>query len=132
MQEDPMHPAIVIGNGEHHRLVDLAKSGVDHGGEDPEFLGLELARARTVPDDELSVDVIRMNSTVSYRADDGWERTVALVYPEQADVPSGKISVLSTVGAALIGLRRGQTITLMGWDGAFRTVTVLSVTAPDA
>src|SRR3569832_331242 len=130
MQDDPMHTAITIGSGEHHRLLDLAKTRIDQG-EDPKFLGLELARARTVPDDVLSPDTIRMNSKVTYRTDVGWERTVTLVYPQQADVPSGKISVLSTVGGALIGLRRGQTITLMGWDGAFRTVTVLSVEAPD-
>ena len=71
-----------------------------------------------------------MNSTVKYRTDDGWERTVTLVYPQQADAAAGMTSILSTMGAALIGLRLGQTITLMGWDGAFREVTVLSVDAP--
>jgi regulator of nucleoside diphosphate kinase len=53
-----------------------------------------------------------------------------LVYPQQADAAAGMTSILSTMGAALIGLRLGQTITLMGWDGAFREVTVLSVDAP--
>lgn len=132
MQEDPMHPAITIGSGEYHRLVALSKAASSHHGDDPDFLVLELGRARTLPDDELSRDVVRMNSTVTYRTDDGWEKTVTLVYPEQGDEPAGRISILSTIGAALIGLRRGQTIVLMGWDGAFRELTVLSVKAPDA
>jgi regulator of nucleoside diphosphate kinase len=130
MQEDPMHPPITLGSGECHRLVALAHAVSGHQGDDPEFLRFVLGRARTVPDDELSREIVRMNSTVKYRTDDGWERTVTLVYPQQADAAAGMTSILSTMGAALIGLRLGQTITLMGWDGAFREVTVLSVDAP--
>lgn len=130
MQDDPMHPPITLGNGEYHRLVAFARAGSGHQGDDPEFLGYELGRARTVPDDELSREIVRMNSTVKYRIDDGVERTTMLVYPRQAHSAAGMTSVLSTMGAALLGLRRGQTITLMGWDGAFCKVTVLSVTAP--
>ena len=52
---------------------------------------------------------------------------MTLVYPAQADISQGKISVLTPVGTALIGLRAGHSIT---WDtrtGETRRLTVLKV-----
>jgi regulator of nucleoside diphosphate kinase len=130
MQQDPMRPAITLGDAEHRRLLILAMNGLGHTADDSDYLHYELDRASLLPDLALPADVVRVGSTVTYRSDDGLVRTVTVVYPAQLDVPAGRISVLSPVGAALIGLRPGQAITRMGWDGDFCRFTVLSVKPP--
>jgi regulator of nucleoside diphosphate kinase len=49
------------------------------------------------------------------------------VYPAEADLLESKISVLTPVGAALIGLRIEQSITWQAGDGRRHALTVLSV-----
>jgi len=56
---------------------------------------------------------------------------VTLVYPEEADVEAGKISVLTPIGAALIGLSAGQTIEFRIPGGRWRSLTLLKAIQPD-
>ena len=52
-----------------------------------------------------------MNSRVLFENETtGERREVTLVYPSDADIDAGKISVLVPVGTALLGLRVGQSI----------------------
>mgnify|MGYP006198199685 CR=1 FL=1 len=44
-----------------------------------------------------------LNARVRYREPDGTVREIMLVLPEAADVSTGRVSVLSPVGRALIG-----------------------------
>ena len=72
--------------------------------------------------------VVTMGSLVEFRDDDtGRTRTVNLVYPDQADLADGRLSVLSPVGAALIGLSVGQSIEWQTPSGGWRSLTVLQV-----
>ena len=130
MQHDPMRPAITLGDAEQRRLRTLAMSSPGHTADDSDYLHYELDRASIVPDTALPLDVVRVGSRVRYLSDRGTARTVTVVYPAQADVAAGRISVTSPVGAALIGLQPGQAITRMGWDGDFCKFTVLSVIPP--
>ena len=50
-----------------------------------------------------------------------------LVYPNQADISQDKISVLTPIGTALIGLRVGSSITWETRTGEFKRLTVLEV-----
>jgi len=52
---------------------------------------------------------------------------VTLVYPAEADISQGRISVLTPVGTALIGLRSGGSITWETPAGEARQLTVLAV-----
>lgn len=71
----------------------------------------ELARAMVVPRAEIPRDVVTMNSRVVFENETtGERREVTLVYPREADIDAGKISVLVPVGTALLGLRVGQSI----------------------
>lgn len=71
----------------------------------------ELARATVVPRGEIPRDVVTMNSRVVFENETtGERREVTLVYPGDADIDAGKISVLVPVGTALLGLRVGQSI----------------------
>lgn len=88
----------------------------------------ELERARVRPDDRVPADVVGMNSTVDFVDEArGSARTVRLVYPAEADIAAGKVSVLTPVGAALIGLREGQSIRWPDRDGKVRELRVLKV-----
>ena len=64
-----------------------------------ELLG-ELARARIASGAELPADTVQMGSTLTYEAD-GQRRRVTLVYPQEADIAAGRISVLTPIGTAL-------------------------------
>lgn len=129
MRHDPMRPAIMLGDAEHRQLLILAMVGPGHSADDSDYLHYELDRASVVADATLPSEVARVGSIVTYRSE-GADGTVTLVYPDEADAAAGMISVLSPIGATLLGLRPGQSITRMGWDGDFRGFSVLSVTPP--
>jgi regulator of nucleoside diphosphate kinase len=64
-----------------------------------------------VPEGELPANRVAMNSRVTYREAGGAHRSVYLVHPRDADPARLRISVLSPVGRALLGRRRGSKIT---------------------
>ena len=105
------------------RLAEVAaRSMPDVAG----YLEDELARARIVSGRAASARVVGMGSKVEYRDDTtGQVRMVALAYPDEADLEAGKISVLSPVGAALIGLSAGQSIEWQTPVGGWRSLTIL-------
>ena len=123
-------PRITLSDIDHHQLLVLAMAGSGHTADAGDDLHHELDRARVVPVTKLPRDVVRMGSSVTYRPDNGADRTVTLVYPAQADISTGKVSILTPVGTALIGLKTGQSITWMTRDGHKRMLTVLSVSPP--
>lgn len=90
-----------------------------------EQLQTELERARLVSPNEIPADVVTMNSTVAFEDQDGARREVDLVYPE--DATTGRVSVLSPLGAALLGLAVGSTIEWPMPDGATATLKVIRI-----
>lgn len=125
-----LSPDIIVGHGDHRSLLGLAMAGRGHTTGDSDGLLYELERARVVEDDSVPPDVVRMGSAVRYMAGGGAERVVTLVYPKDADIQNGRISVLTPVGTALLGLRTGQSITWVTRDGRKQVLTVKSVTPP--
>ncbi|NEL80435.1 MAG: nucleoside diphosphate kinase regulator, partial [Xanthomonas perforans] len=78
----------------------------------------ELGRARVVPPDQIPGDVVTMHSRIDCEDELHGERhTLTLVYPHEADVQHGRISVLAPVGSALLGLSVGQSIDWRTPDG---------------
>jgi regulator of nucleoside diphosphate kinase len=120
-------PKIVIGPDDHETLGNL----VDVAGHDQqqaaELLRQELARARIVPVAKLAGDVVRIGSRVRYRIGPGPERTVQLVLPYMADIALNRVSVLTPVGAALIGLSHGQVMPFTATDGRRQVLQVMEV-----
>lgn len=47
----------------------------------------------------------------------GADRAVELVYPHDADISAGRVSILTPVGAGVIGLRTRQSILWPDRDG---------------
>jgi regulator of nucleoside diphosphate kinase len=69
-----------------------------------------------------------MGSEVVYRDDTtGRVQTVTLVYPSEADIAKGKVSVLTPIGTALIGLAVGKSINWRTRAGDMKRLTVLQV-----
>ena len=124
-------PQITIARSDHEKLSAIAASLSARMPDAADELLAELDRARIAADCSLSGDVIRMGSTVRFKPDTGEEKLLTLVYPGEADIAEGKISVLTPIGTALIGLAAGQSITWAARDGREHELTVLSVTQPD-
>jgi regulator of nucleoside diphosphate kinase len=93
----------------------------------------ELDRARIVPQSELPADAIAMNSTVELEdLSDGEILTYTLVYPEQADAASGRISILAPLGMAMLGYRVGDEFEWPVPSGMIRVRVRRMIKSPDA
>lgn len=102
---------IIVSDMDHHKLTHLLESLSPQRREELEGLENELFRADIIPVAEMPADIVTMGSTVVYEdMDSGRIVVVQITYPEEADIESGKISILAPVGAALLGLRVGQSI----------------------
>lgn len=120
-------PNIVVSNADHERLTDLATASLERLPEVATELLDEMDRAKIVSDNNVPANVVRMGSTVTFRSDDGRELTETLVYPVDEDSDAHKISVMTPVGAALIGLAEGQSISWTARDGRSHRLTVEKV-----
>jgi len=119
-------PRIVISANEHARLLSIAEAAARNNSEVAEYLSEELHRAEVV--EQCADHIVQMGSTVTYRDDaTGRTRTLTLVYPAEANIEQQRISVLTPVGAALIGMSPAQSITWPGPGGSSGTLTVLDV-----
>ncbi len=91
------HFAEAIGNGRTH----LKK------------LRNRLERATIVDPVEMLPDIVTMNSTFNlFDLDRSESETFTLVYPEEACIAEGKLSILSPLGAESFGRRVGESLTL--------------------
>jgi regulator of nucleoside diphosphate kinase len=122
-------PPIVLDAAYSDRLEALAATAMrGPAAELGDRLMQEVARATVLPSAEMPGDVVNIGSEVRFRDEvTGREQTVTIVLPEKADIAAGRISVLTPIGAALIGLRTGARI---GWetrDGEERRLSVIAV-----
>lgn len=113
------------------RLEALAASVMRRSPEVGERLIDEIARAKLVAPNKMRDDVVTIGSVVTYRdLDMAREHTVSVVYPENANIEEGRISVLTPVGVALLGLSPGATISWVTRDDETRQLEVLEVRPP--
>ncbi|HRK47488.1 MAG TPA: nucleoside diphosphate kinase regulator [Nocardioides sp.] len=98
-----------------------------HGSETADALDTELHRAVIVEQRAIPADVVTMNSEVVYEdVVTGARRTVRVVYPRDADATAGRVSVVAPIGAALLGLRAGQS-TAWQTPGGVREIRIVEV-----
>ncbi|MBB5190557.1 regulator of nucleoside diphosphate kinase [Silvimonas terrae] len=118
-------PTLTIARPDVERLETLiARSDADLSA-----LENEIARAQVVEPEDMPADVIGMNSTARFIDDvTGATHTFTLVFPQDADIAAGRISILAPVGSALLGLSVGQTIDWPGPAGRTLQLRVLAVT----
>lgn len=118
-------PPVYVTDIDYERLSRFAASGDTLGAR---LLGDELARATVLTEKALRRPVVRLHSIVEF-ADlmTGRTRTVQVVPPDEADIDLNRLSVLSPVGASLIGLPAGESIGLRTEDGRTHVLRVISV-----
>jgi|JI9StandDraft_2_1071091.scaffolds.fasta_scaffold17976_2 regulator of nucleoside diphosphate kinase len=120
-------PPITISDKDHERLTNLALA-VEHMPGVGHYLTHELSRATILPQDAVGPDIVTMYSQVEYRDNSSGEtHTVTLVYPGDQDIAAWKVSVLTPIGAALIGLSVGQTIAWETRSGGSKSLTVVRI-----
>ncbi|HXS54765.1 MAG TPA: GreA/GreB family elongation factor [Hanamia sp.] len=74
-------------------------------------LSQELGKAKLVDAAEFPMDIVRLDSTVVIRdVQTKRDMTITIVMPQSADIKQKKVSVLAPIGTALIGFKKGQTV----------------------
>jgi len=71
----------------------------------------ELETATVCDASDMYDDVIRFNTTVTIVSENGWRKKFKLVMPTDSDIKNDKISILTPMGAAVIGYSEGDSIT---------------------
>lgn len=125
-------PRIIVNDVDFDRLTQLATSALDRFPEVAEELLIELDRAEIVPAVEIEDNVVQIGSTVLFETAAGAQREVRLVYPGEADIAEGKVSILTPIGTALLGLSPGQAITWKARDGSEHELRVTAVRASES
>ena len=124
-------PKIILDKTLINRLESLASSMMRRSPTLAERMMEELARAKLVAPEKLRSDIVTIGSAVTYRdLTSDRIRTVVLCYPEDEDIDQNRISVLTPVGVALLGLSAGATIPWLTRDDETRTLEVLTVSPP--
>lgn len=107
-------PPIIVTESDARRLRGLLAARRESELRDEAHLDeleLELERALLVAADSVPPDVVVMDSSVRVRDLSNDEpRDYTLVYPAEADLESGHISVLAPLGTALLGFREGDEV----------------------
>ncbi|ALA17594.1 MULTISPECIES: nucleoside diphosphate kinase regulator [Chelatococcus] len=121
-------PPITVSQEDFDRLYALAEAAADRQPEVAENLLGELDRAKVLPAGKLRSAVVAMGSRVTFEDEvTGKVQTVELVYPGEADIAAGRISILTPIGVALIGLAAGQSISWETRGGERRQLKVHAV-----
>ena len=124
-------PPIILSAEDHVRLSILANAARKRMPDLADELADEVGRAHVLATGEPPRNVVCMNSEVEFRDEaTGNVQRVTLVYPDDANISERKVSVLTPVGTALIGLRSGNSITWRTPRGEVRRLSVISVREP--
>lgn len=122
-------PEITVSSLDVYRLYKIVEALPANGFPGKEELVSELVRARLVAPADIPPTVVTMNSTVRYRieAPENQEFEQTLVYPDDDDASGNRISILTPVGSALLGLSRGDEIEWPKADGSLMKIKVLEI-----
>ena len=124
-------PAITVTAADHAMLSRIAAGAAHTMPELSAELTHELDRARILPGNRVSADHARIGSQIVYRDETTKrETTVTLVWPEHADIEKNRISVMTPIGVALIGMAAERSIDWTTRSGDVKRLTVLDVREP--
>ena len=120
-------PAIYVTEPDHEQLERLVGT-TSRPSPGAALLRAELDRAVVLGAEAAPGHFVRPGSLVRFLQGDAEDvRTVRVVLPSAADIDQGHISVLTPVGAALLGLQEGQRFRWRNPDGRAFSVEVLAI-----
>jgi len=109
--------SIIVTQLDYQRLKQLAYTGDNRNKSSAISLHrllMEIDRAKKVKSTRVDPDVVTMNTVLEFTdLESNTSRQLKLVYPQQADISRGYVSVLAPVGTALLGYRKGD---IIEWD----------------
>lgn len=118
-------PQVIVDAAHYGKLHELASMAMERDPEVATLLLDELERAELRSIAEMPVHVVTIGSEVTFRYNnDGHAQTIQLVLPKDADISKGRISVLTPIGATLLGLAEGDA---MEWITRLRDVRSLTI-----
>ncbi|MBW7895230.1 MAG: nucleoside diphosphate kinase regulator [Opitutaceae bacterium] len=126
-------PTLRITASDRQRLRELVSSVIQSQPrlrETLQPLQVELERAEIMERWNIPATTVVMGSRVEIEdVENGEVDAYTLVYPEYADIASGKLSILAPIGTAIIGFSQGDTFT---WKtpGGPRQIRLRKVEAP--
>lgn len=102
------------------------------GREQVDLLETKLLHARIVDQYATPPDLVTMNTKTrctTGNADESYHgsENLMIVYPSDAVIEQGRISVLAPLGVALLGSRVGEKVEWKGHDGVKRTLTIAEI-----
>ena len=124
-------PPIIIARRDYARLQRLAVNALRERHPVGRFLISEVRRAVVCNTDKMPDGVARLNEWVTYRID-GNKQTESkiLVCPEEFMSAEVTLSVLSPLGAAVLGMSVGNCMKFFSGEGGLHFVIVESVVTP--
>ncbi|WP_108483315.1 nucleoside diphosphate kinase regulator [Oceaniglobus ichthyenteri] len=121
-------PKIVINADDLKHIEGLAEGAMQRNPVLANRLLDEIGRAKVVPAAKMPTTVVGIGSTVTYRDEsNGQEKSITLVFPENADIARQRVSVMTPIGVALLGLAEGAAFYWDTRDDQRRTLTVIKV-----
>ncbi|MEX0692821.1 MAG: nucleoside diphosphate kinase regulator [Rhodospirillales bacterium] len=122
------HPDVVINQETLHRIEALAEGALNLNPALAEKLLNELVHAQIVASDRMPENIVAIGNDVTYRDEmTGQEKTVMLAFPKDADIARQRVSVMTPLGVALLGLAEGAVFYWDTRDGKRRMLTVIRV-----
>lgn len=120
-----MERSLYLTNYDYERLellLDNMNRVPQNRREDLSLLEENLATCRIVEPEEMPANIVTLHSTVRYLdLNNNKERVVTLVFPSNADLSKGRISLVVPLGAAILGRAEGDIVSWKVFDG---TMTV--------
>jgi regulator of nucleoside diphosphate kinase len=121
---------LVLAKEDYEIIMSYVKRGlptISFNRQDAEELEIELKKAKVVAREELPHDVVRLNSTVTIKEEkENKIMELTVVTPEKANIKQRLISIMSPIGTALIGFRKGQQVKWKVPAGK-KTFTIMNV-----
>lgn len=116
-----MERALYLTDYDYERLellLDNMNRVPQNRREDLSRLEEDLATCRIVAAEEMPANIVTLHSTVKYLdLESNRERVVTLVFPSNADISCGRISIAVPLGAAILGRAEGDIVSLAVFDG---------------
>jgi len=125
-----MERALYLTDYDYERLellLDNMNRVPQNRREDLSRLEEDLAICQIVAPEEMPANIVTLHSTVRYLdLDSNKERVVTLVFPSNADLSAGRISIAVPLGAAILGHSEGDLIAWETFDGT-KTIRIEEV-----
>jgi regulator of nucleoside diphosphate kinase len=125
-------PPIYVIDTEADALYELAVSIEERSPDVAHKLCEELDRANVLSVQDIPSDVVIMRSHVEFVDErSGDKRKVELVWPRDADMDQNRLSVMTLVGAGLIGMKKRASINWPDRSGEERRLRIVEVSQPE-